>query len=107
MKKYFLALRAGPDHVTFREIEAEPVTIEGFEDFHLFLHHPLGIWLTEKELWVISEATTGVAITGWATSPEEAKVMVKEKLGEIGAEVFQEKIEAHIKKFGLTSWDGK
>lgn len=108
MGKYFLCMIDGPDGVRFQETEGVKVTFKGFEEFHFFIHVPPGMILTgDQELWVISEATTGLSISGWATSPKAAKEMAAAALYKAGIESYKEKLEAHIQKHRLSPWTNK
>ena len=62
----------------FKPIDGEKVVIEGFEELDLFIHQPPEGAISD--LYVISEGKTGLALTGWRLSPEEARREAKDKL---------------------------
>ncbi len=101
MEKYFTCMRDGDDKVRFQETDGEPVTIEGFEDFRFFLHHPPDRWAIRGDLWVVSEATTGVSVSGWTITPEQAKSMAKDDISKVGVDGLKERIEKQIENYGL------
>ena len=102
---YYLAMLDKPGRTRFQEAEADPVAFKGFEEFHFFIHQSTEIYFLKEDRrqWVVSEATTGLAI-GNGADQDKAEEMAQERIYAVGVDAFREKIQENIQKTGRSPW---
>lgn len=94
MGNYYVCMQNEGVADRYQEIDGEKVIIEGFEELDLFIHQPPESSMTD--LWVISEGETGLAITGWCVSREEARQEAKGKLEGAGLSAARARVDKRL-----------
>jgi len=93
MSKYYIAIHtfgdAVLDSIRYQKIEGKPVSIEGFEEFDLFIH----LDHNDTGKWVLSEGKTGLRLFT-ASTQSYLKELAKKRLKEIGKDKLQSAIKA-------------